>query len=501
MYPFFRHHVTTRSTVDSPLEIILTCDYDSTTNQGNIEATVSNTTGSAVSGNIHFALVEDNIPYNWGGGMTQLDQVMRDMLPDATGEAVTIPASDTIMRSRDFTVEAAWDELNCRIIVFVQAASRLIYQGAETSIIPGSHMVYHGMTVTELTGNGNGYGEPGEEIEVTAYAKNMGSSVYTLPATVQCSDPYISVTSSYVDTFEIEPGGVDDVITWTFDISVTCPDPHLAEFNLVFSDGNESTVPYLVTTRSGLSDDMESGVGDWTHSGIYDNWHLTEYKSHSPTHSWYCGVENLWHYTNQNDASLVSPYFIASPDSALCFYHQYDLEVGWDYSYVEIDNGSGWWLTFDEYNGLQTSWTEESYPLTGYDGQTVRVRFRFISDYSAYEEGWYVDDVFVPMLGIQELNTPENLKAISLNVSPNPFHTITDIRYQITDIGEYKLRIYDATGRLVKSLDLESSMENQVSAISWRGDDNAGRKLPGGVYFVTLQSSDSKIVEKAILIK
>ena len=156
MYPFFRHHVTTRSTVDSPLEIILTCDYDSTTNQGNIEATVSNTTGSAVSGNIHFALVEDNIPYNWGGGMTQLDQVMRDMLPDATGEAVTIPASDTIMRSRDFTVEAAWDELNCRIIVFVQAASRLIYQGAETSIIPGSHMVYHGMTVTELTGNGNG---------------------------------------------------------------------------------------------------------------------------------------------------------------------------------------------------------------------------------------------------------------------------------------------------------------------------------------------------------
>jgi hypothetical protein len=502
MYPFFRHHITTRAAVDSPLEIVLTCDYDSTTNQGNVAATVTNTTGSAVSGSIHFALVEDNIPYNWGGGLTELDQVMRDMLPDASGQAVTVPASDTIIRSRDFTVESGWNEANCRIIVFVQAANRQIYQGAQVSLIPQSHMVYYGMTVTELTGNGNGYGEPGEEIEVTAYAKNMGSSVYTLPAAVQCSDPYISITSYIADTFEIYPGDVDDVITWTFDISATCPDPHLAEFNLVFGDGNESMVPYLVTTQSGFTDDMESGEAEWTHYGTYDNWHLTEHKSNSPTHSWYCGVENIWHYLNQNDLSLVSPYFIVAQDSIFSFYHQYNLETNWDYTYAEFDNGSGWWQTLDEYNGLQSTWTQEAFSLASLHGQTVRVRFRLVSDYSTYAEGWYIDDVWVSMTGINELENPEELKAISLNVSPTLFSKQTTIYFSIGQSAKsIELKIYDATGRLVKSFNPGSSIQNQESALVWNGNDNAGRKLPSGIYFITLQNGDSKFVEKAVLLR
>ena len=512
MYPFFRHNVTTRAGVDSPLEIVLDCSYDTTTNNGTIDATVTNTTGSAVSGNIHFVLVEDSIPYNWGTGMTELNQVMRDMLPDATGEPVTVPASDTIMRSRNFNVNASWNETKCKIIVFVQASNREIYQGAEIHLVRESKMVYYGMTVTEIAGNGNGYGEPGETMEVTANGKNMGSSVYTLPPTIQCTDPYVNITSFIVDTFEIEPGGVDDVITWTFDISSACPDPHLIQFNLLFADGNESTVPYLVTTRSGFSDDMESGEGDWTHWGTYDNWHLTEYKSNSPTHSWYCGVEDLWHYQNQNDLSLVSPYFIVSPDSTLSFYHQYNLETGWDYTYVEIENGSGWWQTLDEYNGIQSTWTQETFSLAEHNGQTVRVRFRLVSDYSVYAEGWYVDDVLVPMLGIQELNTPQDLQRISLSVTPNPFANLTTICFSTGYVtGNVELNIYDAAGRIVKSFDPvsptspssagQASIENQGSAISWQGDDNAGRKLPSGVYFVTLQSSDSKLVEKAVLLK
>jgi hypothetical protein len=501
MYPFFRHHATTRLTVESPLEITLDCTYDSMTNNGTVDAVVTNTTGSPVSGNIHFVLVEDHIPYNWGG-MTELNQVMRDMLPDATGEGVTVPASDTIMRSRNFTVNTSWNEVNCRIVVFVQASNREIYQGAEIYLVRESRMVYYGMTVTEITGNGNAYGEPGEEMEVTANGKNMGSSIYRLPPTIQCSDPYVSITSFIVDTFEIEPGGVDDVITWTFDISSSCPDPHLVQFNLMFADGNESTVPYLVTTRSGFSDDMESGEGDWTHYGNSDNWHLTEHKSNSPTHSWYCGVEGIWHYLNQNDLSLVSPYFIVSPDSAFSFYHQYDLETGWDYTYAEIENGSGWWQTLDEYNGIQSTWTQESFSLAGYDGQTVRIRFRLVSDYSTYAEGWYIDDVLVPMLGVQEHNTPQNLQSISLNVLPNPFANLTTISFSITHVTDnIKLNIFDAAGRLVRNL--YDAMPNAPCTMQfvWDGADQQNRRLSSGVYFITLQSSDSKLVEKAILLK
>lgn len=499
MYPFFRHHATTRLAVDSPLEITLECAYDSTTNQGTVQAILDNTTTASVSGNLHFVVVEDNIPYVWGAGqMTELDQVMRDMLPDDTGEPVTVPASDTIIRSRDFTIEASWNEVNCKIIVFLQASNRQIYQGAEIRITPEPAMVYYGMTLIETAGNGNGYAEPGETIEIAALAKNMAGGYYGDPVTVECTDPYIANLSLVARAFSIGPGNVDTVASWTFDIAAGCPDPHLTEFDLIFAGAGSATIPFLISTHSGFSDDMESGEGGWTHWGTYDNWHLTEHKSHSPTHSWYCGLENVWYYNNQNDISLVSPYFIVSPDSALSFYHQYNLELNWDYTYVEIDNGSGWWQTLDEYTGVQAAWTMTSYSLSQYSGLTARLRFRLISDYSVNAEGWYIDDVLVPMLGAQELITPQDLKTISLQVAPNPFHYSTDIRYSIQNPT---ISVHDASGRLVRSFHPESSIENPESFLVWHGDDNAGRKLPGGVYFVTLENADQKLVEKVIFLK
>jgi hypothetical protein len=505
MYPFYRHHITTRTGIDSPLEITLTCNYDSTTNQGTIDATVHNTSGSAVNGNLHFAVIEDSVPYNWGGGQ-RLDHVMRDMVPDASGEVVTVPAGDTIIRTRNFTIDTTWNELYCKIVVFLQGSSRTIYQGAETAIVPQPQMVYYGLNLTELTGNNNGYAEPGELIQISALGKNMGTGTFSDPTMVSCSDPYVAISQLFVYMYSLEPGDVDTVSGWTFNIDPGCPTPYLAEFLLCFACGDTSFIPVLITTQPGIVDDMESGEGSWTHYGTYDQWHLTEYRSNSPTHSWYCGVENVWHYTNQNDLSLVSPYFVVPPDSALSFYHLYFMEPDWDYGYVEIDNGSGWWRTLDEYNGTLDVWTQANYGLSDYDGLTVRVRFRFVSDYGTYAEGWYVDDVSVPMLGINEHDTPQQPRKISLSVAPNPFTRETDIRYLIADNGRnisdnrLELVIYDASGRLVKDFRPLSATGHQVT-VKWDGTDQNDRKLGNGVYFVTLQATDQKLIEKAILFR
>jgi hypothetical protein len=227
MYPFYRHHATTRTAVVSPLEITLACNYDSTTNQGTIDATVENTSVSVVNGNIHFVVIEDSIPYNWSGG-TRLDHVMRDMVPDANGEAVTVPVADTILRTRSFTIDPTWNELNCKIVVFVQGASRAIYQGAEIGIVPQPAMVYYGLELTEITGNGNGYAEPGEQFQIDALAKNMGTGTFAAPTMVSCNDPYISITQTYVYIYSLEPGDVDTVYGWTFDVASGCPTPYLS---------------------------------------------------------------------------------------------------------------------------------------------------------------------------------------------------------------------------------------------------------------------------------
>ena len=507
MYPFYRHHVTTRTAVDSPIEITLTCNYDSVTNQGSMDAIVENTSTGAINGNIHFVIIEDVIPYNWGGGPT-VEHVMRDMVPDANGESVSVPVADTIIRSRNFTIDPTWNELNCKVVVFVQAASRTIFQGAQVAILPEASMTYYGMTLEEVTGNGNGYAEPGELIEITATGKNVGTGNFSDPTMVSCTDPYITISQIFAYVYALEPGDADTVSGWTFNIAAGCPTPYQAEFLLCFACGDTSTVPFMVTTQPGIADDMESGEGNWTHYGIYDQWHLTEYKSNSPTHSWYCGIENVWHYTNQNDLSLVSPYFVVPPDSAFSFYHQHHMEPNWDYGYVEIENGSGWWRTLDEYNDTLDVWTRVSYGLSDYNGQTVRVRFRFVSDYGTYAEGWYVDDVLVPMLGVQEYETPKQAETVSLAVHPSLFRHSTQIEYKAEEVRNSNcelrkpaIRIYDTSGRLVKSFDPESSIENQESSISWYGEDNLNRNLPDGVYFVTLQTVNQKLTQKVILLR
>ncbi len=106
--------------------------------------------------------------------------------------------------------------------------------------------------------------------------------------------------------------------------------------------------------------------------------------------------------------------------------------------------------------------------------------------------------------GIAENNIAPAIIA-KLHVTPNPFHSNTEIRYSILDtrfsMTNPKLGIYDACGRLVRSFNLESSIENQESAISWHGDDNAGRKLPSGTYFVILKSDEYTETQKLLLVR
>ncbi len=500
LYPSFRNNVNTRLPISSPLEITLTCTYDSIANTGTVNATILNTTSSTVSGTLHFVVVENNIPHNWQD-MTRLDFVMRNMLPNASGEAVSIPASSSINRSRNFTINSAWNENNCKIVVFVQASSKEIYQGAEIGTMQKPNMDYFGLTFNEIAGNNNGVAQPGEQVRLYVKGKNNGDGLYTGGATISESDPYVTITSATPQTAAMGPGDVDTVLIANIDISSSCPSPHLTQFSLNFgTTGDTNTINFLITNQPGFSDNMESGTGNWTHYGQYDNWHLTTYRSHSPTHSWYCGVENTWQYTNMNDAYLVSPYFVVTPDSALKFWHYYNTEADYDYCCVDIDNNCGIWTTLGQFTGTQTSWTQVTFPLNAYAGQTARLRYRFTSDASVTAEGWYIDDIMVPSLvGIDEQvnKSPEN--ALSLRIT-NPCRTSAVIHFSVASLERMViLGIYDTAGRLVKQWSCApTAINNQVK---WIGDDSNGNIVANGIYLIQLSDGKDRVFGKITLIR
>jgi hypothetical protein len=110
----------------------------------------------------------------------------------------------------------------------------------------------------------------------------------------------------------------------------------------------------------------------------------------------------------------------------------------------------------------------------------------------------------IPPTGVTDLEELGVVPVISLTCHPNPFLQITNIKYSIQDPGytiqDVSLGIYDVSGRLVRSFDLESSIMNHESMLSWDGRDDTGRKVAQGVYFVHLQLKDRKKVAKTVLL-
>jgi len=71
-----------------------------------------------------------------------------------------------------------------------------------------------------------------------------------------------------------------------------------------------------------------------------------------------------------------------------------------------------------------------------------------------------------------------------VSATPNPFRVRTDIRYKIHDARckNGMLKIFDATGRLVKQFNHLAIQP--FDQITWSGDDQNGLQVPAGVYFI-----------------
>jgi hypothetical protein len=68
---------------------------------------------------------------------------------------------------------------------------------------------------------------------------------------------------------------------------------------------------------------------------------------------------------------------------------------------------------------------------------------------------------------------------------PNPFAALTEIPYTLPAPSHVSVRVYDVTGRLVRTL-LDATRPAGAGRVTWDGRDAAGKNAPTGVYFVKL---------------
>jgi len=95
---------------------------------------------------------------------------------------------------------------------------------------------------------------------------------------------------------------------------------------------------------------------------------------------------------------------------------------------------------------------------------------------------------FYPDVGATEARRrPNALNARLLQNRPNPFQSITAVRFQVPGPTHVSLKVYDVSGRTVGTL-VDGTRTAGLHEVVWDGKDDGGRNLATGVYFYRLQA-------------
>jgi hypothetical protein len=166
---------------------------------------------------------------------------------------------------------------------------------------------------------------------------------------------------------------------------------------------NPATTYELVEMQNpGKFLDSAASLANWSTDGFT----VSSTRSHSGPASFFSGSGD-----NLNRSLSAKESLLVEAGDTLLFWTWYDIEVDWDYAYVEVSTDGG--LTYSPIQGnissetnphgtnrghgitgASVSWTLGRFDLSAFIGQNIYIRFAYVTDGSQFGEGFYVDDVY-----------------------------------------------------------------------------------------------------------
>jgi len=83
---------------------------------------------------------------------------------------------------------------------------------------------------------------------------------------------------------------------------------------------------------------------------------------------------------------------------------------------------------------------------------------------------------------------------------PNPFNPVTRIEFSLGERARVFLRIYDVSGRIVRTL-VDETVSAGKHSVLWNGDDESGIPVASGVYVCRLETQGKTAVSKIVLLR
>ncbi len=120
---------------------------------------------------------------------------------------------------------------------------------------------------------------------------------------------------------------------------------------------------------------------------------------------------------------------------------------------------------------------------------------------SAIDDGQTVDSITgQSVAGIGKTSFAGGIDGPRLRPYPNPFNPSTTIAYDLAQAGNVRLRVYAASGQIVRELVAANQASGRYE-VEWDGRDGNGVLVGNGVYLCELRAGDFRAVTRMVLMK
>lgn len=299
-------------------------------------------------------------------------------------------------------------------------------------------------------------------------------------------------------------------ISYSLDPSISSGEQFI--FLLTVDNGSyilTDTLTKVYGTTEALFDDDCNTIANWTST----SWGLTTQSYHSSPKSITDSPTGEYQNNVTKTITMSSTIDLTTVVYALLnFWAKWEIEEGYDYVQVLIstNNGSSWTPLEGQYtvigngnqatgeplyDGFQTEWVQEEIDLSEYIGNTVKFRFKLVSDFNVAEDGFYFDDLSVMVInesGTGLENQPVAIHNLISEPFPNPANHFVQFNLRLPEnCQDTYLRIFNAAGQQIYSETLQNEQSNLIIPVEdWTP----------GIYYYRLEGDNLQSVSRKLII-
>lgn len=292
----------------------------------------------------------------------------------------------------------------------------------------------------------------------------------------------VAAVTEYTDTTVINGTAYNYFVTAVFDGSGEESGP-----------SNEVTVVPMPPIALPFYDDLETGGPYWT---FEEDWGLVEGTYYSSSHSMTESPAGNYLPDMNASATLRAVNFTGAISAQLSFYIRYRIESGYDYLYVEASTDGSSWDQIENFTGNQLNWTLKTYDLSGYIGESnVIIRFRFTSDVYVEDQGAFIDDIEIDVVGVGIKDDPSGSKVTAMSLQPNPTGGATRLTFHLAAESQVRVTLADAGGHLLKTISDKVMPKGDCSM----DIDTAG--LASGTYYCLVEADGKPVSRRLVIVR